>query len=249
MSRWKAFTIHLSVSFLIVFSLSVVLALTWYPPIYAQAVGGFDIIAILAAVDVTIGPLLTLIIWNVSKPSLRFDISVIILLQLTALGYGLYTLALARPVYIVFAVDRFNLITAVDIPAGELEKASKEFRSLPLLKPKIIAAKKPANNSERSKLLFSALTGGADLQQIPQYYRPYAELSAEAAQKAQPLDLLMQHDAETHNYISSYLSSHQINPSTVKFLPLKGMKRNLTVLVDAVNGDVKGIMDVNPWQR
>jgi hypothetical protein len=88
MSRWKAFFLHFGISILVLSTIALLLALTWYPPTYIQSVGGLGLIFILAGVDVTLGPLLTLVVWNVKKPSLRFDMAVIILLQMLGIGYG-----------------------------------------------------------------------------------------------------------------------------------------------------------------
>lgn len=250
MSRWKASAIHLCVSALVASTLAAILALTWYPPAYVRAVGGLGLIAILVGVDVTLGPLLTLLVWKVGKPSLRFDMAVIVLLQLSAMGYGLHSIFLARPVYLVFSADRFDLVTAVEIPEGEQEKAKREeFQSLPLTGPKIVAAQKPASADERNQIMFSAISGGADLPQLPQYYVPYAELSAEAVRKALPLDSLMRRDAETRDTLTAYLQSHRLDPAKVKFLPLRSKQHDQTVLVDAATGEVLGIVNIDPWQQ
>jgi hypothetical protein len=248
MSRWKASAIHVSISALVVFTLGVLLALTWYPPVYAWATGGLGLIAILAGVDVCLGPLLTLIVWNVKKPSLKFDLAVIALVQMLGLSYGLYTIFMARPVYMVFATDRFDLVTANEIPEGELEKARREeFKSLPLTGPKTIAAQGPTDREERHRLLFSALAGGADLPQVPQYYVPYAEMAAEAVRRALPLSQLTERNAETRDRLSAYLDSKKLDPSKLKFLPLRANKYDQTVLIDNVKGDILGIVNIDPW--
>lgn len=248
MSRWKASAIHLSISFFVILSLSGLLALSWYLPAYAWAMGGLGLIGILAGVDICLGPLLTLVVWNVKKSSLRFDMAVIVLFQLAGLGYGMYTIFLARPVYQVFAVSQFDLVGATDIPEGELEKAVRdEFKSLPVTGPKIIAARMPTDPIERNHLLFSSLRGGADLAQLPRYYVPYAELAPEAARKAKPLDALTQRDAATRDKLSAYLSSHDLDPAKVKFLPMRAKAHDQTVLVDADTGAVLGIVNIDPW--
>jgi hypothetical protein len=250
MCRWKAAAIHLSISILIVSTLAMLLALTWYPPAYAWAMGGLGLMAILAGVDVCLGPLLTLIVWDIRKASLRFDMAVIVLIQSLGLGYGLYTIFLARPVYMVFTKDSFHLVTAPDIEIGELDKAKrKEFKSLPLTGPKIIAVKGPTDTGERNRLLFSALSGGADLPQMPQYYVPYAEMSAEAVRRGQPLSQLVQRDAETRDALSSYLEEKRLDLSKIKFLPLRAKKHDQTVLIDNATGEVLGIVNIDPWPQ
>lgn len=250
MSRWKAFAAHFGISVLLVLSLAAIFLMTWYPPEYARAVGGLELVGILAGVDVCLGPFLTLIVWNVKKPNLRFDMTVIVLVQILGLGYGLYTIFMARPVYMVFNVDRFDVVSVADIPAGELEKAKREeFRSLPLTGPKVIAAQLPTDIAERNQLLFSSVAGGADLPQLPRYYLPYAELATEAARKASPLDPLLQRDPQTRATLADYLESHHLDPAKVKFLPLRAKKHDQTVLVDGVTGAVLGIVNVDPWQN
>lgn len=248
MSRWKASALHLGISILLVSALAALLALSWYPPAYAWAMGGLGLIAILAGVDVGVGPLLTLVVWDARKPSLRFDMAVIVLLQALAFGYGVYAIFQARPVYLVFAKDRFELVTVANIPDGETEKASREeFRSLPLAGPEVIAAQEPADHAERERLMFAAVSGGADLAQLPRYYVPYAEMAAAAIRKARPLGPLMQRDPVTRDAVSAYLARKSLDPSGVKFLPLRAKRHDQTVLLDAATGNVLDILNVDPW--
>jgi hypothetical protein len=250
MSRWKASAIHLGFSIFVVLTLGTLLSVTWYPPAYAWSIGGLGLIGILAGVDACLGPLLTLIVWDIKKASLRFDMAVILIIQSFGLGYGLYTIFLARPVYMVFAVDRFDLVAAADIPPEEIVKAKREeFKSLPLTGPKTVAAKQPADINERERILFSAMSGGADLPQIPQYYVPYIEMSAEAVRKALPLSQLMQRGTEIRDTLTAYLERHKLDSSRVKFLPLRAKQHDQTVLIDNATGEVLGIVNIDPWQQ
>ncbi|BBL73387.1 fimb protein [Methylomagnum ishizawai] len=207
-----------------------------------------ELILILAGVDVCLGPLLTLIVWDVKKPKLWLDMAIIVLIQLNAMGYGLRTIYLARPVYMVFSVDRFDLVAVPDISMEEMKKFSyEEYKTLPLTGVKVVAAKMPTDVTEKNELMFSALAGGADLPQSPHYYAPYAELAPEAARKAKPLDALTQRDAATRDKLSAYLSSHDLDPAKVKFLPMRAKAHDQTVLVDADTGAVLGIVNIDPW--
>ena len=64
-------------------------------------------------------------------PPGRVDLAVIGVLQIAALVYGLHTVFIARPVAMVFEVERMRLVVANDVAVDELPKALPTFRSLP----------------------------------------------------------------------------------------------------------------------
>ena len=70
LNRWKAAAIHLGLSVLIAATVVTVMLLVWYPPPYFDTMGGTGLLKILVGVDVTLGPLLTLIIFDPRKKSL-----------------------------------------------------------------------------------------------------------------------------------------------------------------------------------
>lgn len=248
MSRYKASIIHLAMSVVLMLFLCALLSLTWYPPEYVWAVGGFGLIGIVAVVDACLGPLLTLIIWDTKKASLKFDMAVIILVQILGLSYGLYAIFMARPVYMIFSVDRFDLVTAADIPEAELEKAQREeFKSLPLTGPKIAAVIKPKDSVESNRILFSAISGGADLQQMPQYYVSYFEKSIDAVRVSLPLENLMQYNKESRTVLTRYIEKNHLKSIKINYLPLRAKWHDQVVLIDGISGEVLGIVNMDPW--
>src|SRR4051812_36214776 len=140
MSRWRASGIHLLLSAAMAAAVLAFMLSVWYPGPLFEAAGGSHLIFILVAVDVTLGPLITLIIFKTGKPGLKFDLAVIATLQVAALAYGMHTVYLARPVYLVFTKDRFDLVSAKDLDPADLGKAAPEFEHLPLGRPRYIAA-------------------------------------------------------------------------------------------------------------
>ena len=246
MSRWKASGIHLLLSVAIVGAVVLVMLLVWYPWPLFKAAGGSHLIFILASVDVTIGPLITLIIFRSGKKSLRFDLTAIALLQLTALAYGVQTVYRARPIYMVFTVDRFELVMAKDIDPADLAKVTREpFRHLPLGGPRYIAAAMPADAKLSNEVLSAALSG-KDLQMFPQYYVDYSELVGKVLAKAQPVDVLRNHDAAA---LDAFLKSHKLTDTTVRYLPLKAPMRDCAVMLDAKTATPIEILLIDPWQQ
>ena len=87
--RLKASSIHLGISLAIALLAALLVFGLWYPYPYREISGGRELFLILVAVDVILGPLMTLTIFNRSKPwpELRRDLAIVVLIQLAALVY------------------------------------------------------------------------------------------------------------------------------------------------------------------
>lgn len=223
----------------LIFSLTV-----WYPWPLFEAAGGSGLIFILLGVDVVLGPFITLIIFRPGKKGLKFDLTVLALLQFAALVYGIHTVYLARPVYLVFTVDRFDLVAAKDLDPVDLEKVTRaEFKHPPLGRPRYVAAVSPSDPGERNKILDSALQG-KDLQMYPQYYVPYEQEAQHALGRARSLSIILERDPER---VQRYLNSAGRSQESVKFVPLSAPRKDAAVLLDAVSGVPLEIVLVDPW--
>jgi len=247
MSRWKAAAIHCCISFAVVFAIGTLMAVVWYPPLLAWAGGQTGILGILYCVDIVVGPLLTLLVFKTGKPSLKFDLTVIAVLQVLGLAYGMYVMFQARPVYLVFAVDSFHLVTAVDIPLENLEKASHSpYWALPLGGPETVAVRMPKDTTERLNLTLKAISGGADVQQYPEYYMPYAQASADVLKRALPLNKLMDRDEATRAKLAGWLAAQKREASAVKYVPLYAKTHDLSVLVDGATAKILDTLAIDP---
>lgn len=102
MKKIKAASIHFAISLLLFGFVLGLFVLHWYPLPYFWADGAWEGISIAAGVDLVLGPLLTLVVYKQGKKSLKLDLSVIALLQLSALLWGLHNIYQMRPIYLVF---------------------------------------------------------------------------------------------------------------------------------------------------
>ena len=247
MSRWKAAAIHLSISVLVGLLVLALLFLVWYPQPYFSAAGGQALILILLGVDIVLGPMLTLILFKSGKKNLMFDLCLIALIQVSALVYGLYVIAQARPVFIVAAVDRFEVVSANALDPADLAKGKKaEYRQLSWTGPRLVAAKPPSDSAQRSDLLFSALAG-KDIQAFPEYYVAYAEEATNLLKRAHPLPQLRQSKPHAEPLLARWLKIHQRDDSEVVWLPIAAKRASLTMLLDAKSGAVLDALPVDPW--
>ena len=104
-NRFQAAGIHFGISFAIFIALVIMVFTVWYPGILSQVDTGWHrALLLIAGVDLVLGPLLTLIVFNPAKKSLKFDLSVIAIAQLSALVAGLYTVHTTRPLALYTAL-------------------------------------------------------------------------------------------------------------------------------------------------
>ncbi|MEO8304848.1 MAG: TfpX/TfpZ family type IV pilin accessory protein [Betaproteobacteria bacterium] len=248
LNRSKAALIHLGISAAIGAAVITLMLFVWYPRPYFTAMGGETLMLLLVGVDVVIGPLITLVVFDPAKKNLRFDLAVIALLQVAALAYGCQVMFNSRPVYNIFVVDRFEVVAANRIDEVSLATVTQgEFASLPLTGPKIVAARQPDDPKRRTDILFQSMNGGHDLADLPELYVPYSEARADAAKTARPLQELIRRQPGDAATIRALASSAGRTEETVGYLPMKARNRDMTVLLDRKSGDVIGILPVYPW--
>ncbi|MCL2872371.1 MAG: type IV pilin accessory protein [Betaproteobacteria bacterium] len=246
MNRWKASGIHLTISFVIACTVTLLICFILYPGFYFYLSGGFKLLFLIVGVDVFIGPLLTLIVYKKGKKNLIFDLSVIVLLQMVALVYGVHTMWVARPVYNVFEVDRFVVVTPVSINGESLAKAKPEYQKLPWNGPKLVGAEKPTNPDEQYKMVISGLSG-ADIETYPQYYVPFESQKAQVAKKAKPLSELRGKTPETAKLIDDFLRSQKGKEEDYRYLPMKGFSPDFMVMVVTLDGTPVTGLAIDPW--
>lgn len=171
--KLNAFFIHLGISLLLVLSLTTAVLQLWYPYPYRDISSGLELIFIIIVIDILIGPLLTFITFNNKKSRREFflDFGIIGVLQLSALIYGLWTAALARPVHIAFEYDRFRVVHASEIPTELQKKAPPELQKLPWTGPTYISLRSLTAEEKLDRTMMAL--GGIPLSAQADLWRPY----------------------------------------------------------------------------
>lgn len=241
-ARFKAFAIHLLLSVLVALASLFWVFTTWYPAPLHQALAVTHIYLLLIFVDMALGPLLTLVVYKHGKPTLFFDLAVIAALQLSALAYGLWTVAEGRPAWLVFNVDRFDVVQVVDIDTRHIEQAMPEYQTPSLFGPGWVGAVH-AHGEHRNDILIEAAFGGPDIAQRPFLYRPLAEFVENIQSRAQSLKRLADYnDVET---VTATLARW---PQASGWLPLMARAQPMVVLLEEDNTKVLGIVALHPWK-
>lgn len=247
LNRWNAAGLHLVLSALIALTLILLVVAIWYPAPYFAAMGGATLLRLLIGVDVILGPLITLIIFDPKKPRLKFDLAAIAVLQLAALGAGAFIMFDARPVYTVFTGDRFEVIPANSVDDDSRARAPAEFKGLPLSGPRVVGAHPPTDARERADITFFALQGGPDIAHMPHLYHAYADVAVDAGRRARPLSQLARRGADDAMLVRGFFDTSGRAEGSVGYLPARARNQDYAVIVDRKTGEIVGSLRINPW--
>lgn len=243
--RLNATGVHLLLSALVAILAFALVHFVWYPGEYWEMAGGRELFFLVVSVDVVLGPLITLAIFNPGKGlgRLKFDLSVVAALQMVALLYGLWTVSVARPVYLVFAGDRFNLVTAVALDPADIKQAEMpEFLHLPWTGPQMIGVRPAISQEEKLELISSAIAG-KDVELRPKLYRPYDAM--EVASKARPIEALRLKTAGVdRTLLEAQLDAIGKPPESLRWLPVIA-RGDWIVLLDAATAQPLRFAPIN----
>lgn len=242
---FKPARLHLTISASVALLAMALIYELWYPGALAAAQGVSNVVLILIGVDVVMGPLITLIIYVPAKKSLRFDLMVIAMLQTVALLYGLQAIHGGRPAFLVFNVNRFDVVAVKDVDRESLGRAKEEF-GISLWGVKTVAARLPDDPKKRADILVSALGGGADLQHLPEFFLPLEELRDSMLAQLRPMDELRKLNALEPEAWQSLLEEFGRAESELGYLPMVGNAKDGAVILDAKSGEVLGIRLLTP---
>ena len=205
MNRFGAFAVHLGISLVIFAVLGALMVYVWYPDFFFAADGGWEGIRIIALVGLVLGPMLTLIVYRQGKPSLRTDLSIIVMIQITCLIAGTWVVYSQRPLALVYSDGRFFSMSIGDFEEAGVDPAA--LAALPGRWPKRVAVVLPDDPIEQSELRGSAFREGRPLRTLIDHYQPLTldalNMDAEAMNPAE----LSAQDART-GHLPGWLARH-----------------------------------------
>ena len=183
--------------------------------------------------DVTCGPLLTLLVFNPEKSKFkwRFNLAVIIVLQLCALSYGLHASATARPVFLAFEGNRFRVVQANDVDPERLKEARPEFTTLSLTGPRLIGTRLAQPTDADFPASLQLALNGLPPAFRPTRWMPYLEQQAQVLKELKPLSELRARNSANSTEIGRMVHAGDLEENELGYLPLVNDEKNDWVVV------------------
>jgi hypothetical protein len=241
MSRYRAFAIHFGISFVIFLMLTWLVVYVWYPGFFFETDGGWEGMRIIVAVDLVLGPLLTVIVFKAGKPGLGFDLTLIGLMQVAALGAGVYIVYSERPLAMVYVDGQFFSVSRKDFT--EVGLALPDLDGLPGPSPKWVEVEIPDDPFEQSRIRAEGLRKNIPLRLLVERYQPFVP-GPNFANEAYGLIELEERDWE-HRAIPAWLAAHGGELSDYAFYPYGARYRYTFIGYHKGHKDPAGLLDLD----
>jgi hypothetical protein len=248
--RFKAFGLHIFGSTCLFLLALSCLYLGWYRWPGWYLTGALTIVAMMAGIDIALGPLLTFIIANPVKPrrELARDISMIVVVQLVAASYGIATLWHGRPLYYTYSERFLEMVQATDLSAEQIalgQKLNPELAPHWYSLPRWIYAPLPKDPKVSEQIVSSAVVGGDDVIQMPRYYRPWEEGLPELRQKLRAVAKMTELGKRDKEAAAGRMMKFGVTVDQPVALPMMGRGKPLVGIIDPTTGAVRALIKVD----
>lgn len=243
MSRFKAFSIHFAISFVIFLILLYFILIQWYPQPLFSTDGGWRVIRIIVGVDLVLGPMLTLIVFKSGKPGLKFDLAMIGLVQALALSWGVWNTYNERPAAVIYTLDFFTPVPAYQLKEqGMTAKKLKQFGdSWPI----VIYSDIP--KIKLSEVLAKSMREGKPLYLFTEYYKKFNKEQAPIlkASSMKNLEKYVEDKPELKKLYQRSLVNRSAN-TNISYLALHSRDKWVTVVFDLDDMKIIDTIDIEP---
>lgn len=242
-TRIRASIVHLLISATVILAFTLTAILIWYRPPLNELHGVFDVLKLVVAVDVVLGPLLTLVVFNIEKPRAELirDMSFIVLVQLAALGWGVYSTYKVRPVFVVFHADTLYSVTRDDVLSQGDYHGS--VRMPGVFSPPLMVYSPPLDEKQVVQHVMDMLNKGVpDAMYLTDRYVPLDGHKDQVLSRA--MDLKDTAKAPSKSQLDQFVAAHGGKLEDYFFYPIEfgpfksiaGLRRDDLSMVDLLGG-------------
>jgi hypothetical protein len=248
--RLKACGLHLLGSAAALSLVWGILYLGWYhwPGWYLDDV--LSVVGVMAGIDLALGPTLTLIIANAAKSrrELTRDIGVIVIVQLVALVYGGTALWGGRPLYYTFSMDRLEMVRASDLDPDQIAQArAKNPTFAPYWYSTIrwVWAPFPDDKKTADSILQSAISGGSDIIDMPQYFKRWEAGLPELRKQLKTVAKLSNLSFKDVERVKTRMSQRGFAPDRPIAMIMTGRGAPLVAVIDPSSARIQALIRSN----
>ena len=245
--RFLAFAIHFVLTLALAACAAALIFIVWFPDPFQTMVGGTKLFELVVVCDLVLGPLISLVIYDSTKSrrELVMDYSIIGVIQLAAMIYGVYIVAGTRPVYVAFNQDRIEVVTAREISDQELAAArDPAYADLPLDGPRLVAVQVPPEDQQDA--LFQSVAGNEEHQR-PKFFAPYETALADIRRRAKPVPALVAKFPAAAPLLDTAMRELAIPAERVRWLPVRHRQGFWTALIDNDDGKPVAYVAFDPY--
>lgn len=213
----------------------------WYPNTLAVAMGVGTLYLMMLAIDIILGPVLTFIIYKENRKKLFFDMSVILILQLSAYAFGLHVMHAGKPAWLVFVVDDIELVSPIDLRKTQDYKIKDDFKTMLWHKPQWVAAVYSSDPIKMQQQKEDEMFNGINISTRPETYEKIQVKAHAIVSRLKPTAELgkFNHKADIKKQLSPY---HNVKG----WLPVKAPEVDMVALFDE-HGQPIDIVNLRPW--
>jgi len=247
-NRWQAFLIHLGISAVLYVGLLYLIFFHWYPQPYFAVDGGWEGVQIITGVDLVLGPVLTLMVYNRRKRELKRDLAIIGMLQLVALVWGTWLVYDQRTAAVVFASGRFNTLSVDQIvDAGD---RAQQLVSESRTRPPYFLVRMPTERKEWLDMIARAMKTGIPLTLRGDLYEPVTdENRMQVLHSAIDIERRVKNVKDDRAKLDEFLSLYGGTSSDYGFVPLSARYGFLLLALSRKDASIVGALDIRPSLR
>jgi len=242
MSKKNAFLIHLGASLLVFIVLLLMIIYVWYPAPYFDASYRMKWITVIAFVDLVIGPGLTLIVFKPNKPSLKFDMSVILILQLSALSWGTYNAWSVHPQMNVFFDNQIYCLDQQEIKdAG----ADDNLVSIPIPERLTAILPYPETIEQKHEYLKGSDSGITMVYRLGHLYeKPTDDVVSTLGQGQRDFMQVVKKSEWNQQQWNKFISGYKAINSEWKYFGLNCVSGKRTAVYDTQQNKIEAVLDI-----
>ncbi len=247
-SRIKAFLIHLGISLVILAALLYAVIFIWYPPPFFAFDGGWQGVRLIAGVDIVLGPLLTLMIYNPAKGmrKLKRDLVIIAAIQFSSLAAGTWIVADQRTAMVTFANNRFVSMNQTQVEESEVTE--EVLTTLKIEHPPMAFVKLPEDSSDRNELIMSNLSGKPLFKRGDLYQPLTAQNRLKIVEQGFALEDVAAMSKELEKSVSEFLVRVEKRVDEVVALPLYCRFGIVSLVLERDGGKIVDTLEVSHQQ-